>query len=151
MVLGAVFYSCQNNEFFSEYVKIPIEGWNKDKLAQFKVDITENSNVFNIYININHGNSYENSNLWLFINTYAPDGKYQRDTLNCILSEESGKWKGIKDGKNLKVKVLFKSSVTFANTGEYKFEIQQGMRSNNITDIQQIGLSFEKIPELKRD
>ena len=66
------------------------------------------------------------------------------DTLECILADEKGKWLGTGIGDIYDNQIPFKKNVLFPKKGKYKFEIEQGMRTDIVPLIMDIGLRIEK-------
>ncbi len=142
-----VLASCGPDVVFEEYVTIPENGWNKDSMATFNVNITDVESFNNLFINIRNKSDYANSNLWLFVDVTSPAGKTMRDTLNCYLADEHGKWLGSGWGDLFLVNFPYKKRVKFAEPGEYKFNIIQGMRYDELEGIHNIGITILRSSE----
>ena len=87
---------------------------------------------------------YEYSNLWLFIRTNSPTGAILRDTLECRLANEQGRWQGRGSGGRFSLEIPLRYRVRFPNPGTYIFEIDQGMRNKELKYITDLGLRIEK-------
>ncbi len=138
------FSSCDSNRIFEENRKIPTEGWSSGNILKFDVDITNLVIPTNFFINVRNADGYPYNNLFLFVKTTFPDGKIADDTLECILADEKGKWLGTGMGDIYDNQIPFKKNVRFPVAGIYKFEMQQGMRSDVIPLIMDVGLRIEK-------
>ena len=92
-----------------------------------------------------HTESYKYSNLFLFINSYFPEGTYARDTIQLILADQKGKWYGKGFGKIKEYQVMIRQGIVFPVTGIYKIGIEQGMRDNNLQGIEDIGIRIERM------
>jgi len=68
----------------------------------------------------------------------------ERDTLECPLADQNGKWMGNGLGDIWDNKFLFKSNMTFQRKGTYKFIFTQAMRVDSLPLIMDAGLSIEK-------
>ena len=143
-ILLLIFAGCSRDIVFEQYVTIPDNGWNKDSMAVFSVDINNVENYYDIFIDVRNRSDYPNSNLWLFIDVLSPEGKAMRDTLNCYLADEHGKWLGSGWGDLYLVSVPYRKNVKFAVPGEYKFYIIQGMRYDELEGIHNIGITIAK-------
>lgn len=141
MTLILILAGCGHDVVFEDYVTIPENGWNKDSMATFNVSIIDVESFNDLFINIRNKSDYSNSNLWLFVDVTSPAGKTMRDTLNCYLADEHGKWLGSGWGDLFLVKYPYKRNVKFAEPGEYRFNIIQGMRYDELEGIHNIGLS----------
>ena len=75
-------------------------------------------------------------------------GKAQADNnlegLIKVLADEKGKWIGSGMGDLYDNQIPFKKNVRFPLAGIYSFEIQQGMRMENVPLIMDVGLRIEK-------
>ncbi|MBN2165674.1 MAG: gliding motility lipoprotein GldH [Marinilabiliaceae bacterium] len=142
-VIIMIFASCDNRNIIDEYVTIPQNGWNKDSIAIFNFDITNNQPSYNIYLNIRNTPEYPNANLWLFCDIVSPSGFAERDTVECILANTHGKWYGSGWGGTYHLKLPYKLNIKFKNAGLYKFRITQGMRTNVLKGIHNIGVRVE--------
>jgi gliding motility-associated lipoprotein GldH len=136
--------SCDKGRLVDAYVTVPDNGWNKDSLAFFVVDVPSIEQPMNIYLNVRNTPQYTSSNLWLFVDVVSPSGKYERDTVECILSDLHGKWIGKGWGSIYHVKRPYKMGIRFAEHGKYEFKLSHGMRSNDLKGIRDIGLRVEK-------
>ncbi len=135
--------ACSHNSVYSNYQSIPENGWNKDSVAHFSVDITETGMPCNVLVNIRHNNTYPYQNFWLFISTTSPDGKTTQDTIECYLADNRGKWLGSGLSSIYNMPVLFKPNIVL-KPGKYTFAIRQGMRDDLLTGITDIGIEIEK-------
>lgn len=134
--------SCDNKRFYENNLPIKNEVWNVNDKPFFVVEVTDTITPFNFYINLRNNSSYEFSNMYLFLNTYFPNGEQSRDTIECILADPRGYWLG-KGTEIIEHQILFKRGVRFPMSGTYRFEFEQAMRKENLEDILDIGLRIE--------
>jgi gliding motility-associated lipoprotein GldH len=136
--------ACHPGSTFESYVTVPETGWHKDSMATFQVDIDNTTEYYDLFVNIRNKSNYPNSNLWLFIDITAPSGLVVRDTINCLLANERGKWLGSGWGSLYLVEQPYQRNVKFAEAGTYRFNIIQGMRYDDLAGIHNIGLRIRK-------
>ena len=86
---------------------------------------------------------YPFQNLWLFIDDEQPFGPLLRDTIECMLANDYGKWLG-KGVSIYETSFLIKKAYYFPIEGEYTFSLRQGMRAKSIPGIEEVGLRVEK-------
>lgn len=133
-----LFFSCEETAVYERYLSVG-EKWEKEKEYYFTFDITNASIPYSITLDIRNNQLYPFQNLWLFWQEEQPSGIIQRDTIECMLADEYGKW----HGKGIS---LFLSSFPlrthyfFPDTGSYTFSFRQGMRKDDLPGIQEIGL-----------
>ena len=84
--------SCDKNRVFEENKKISNYMWDVKDVKTFEVMVTDTVTPNNFYINIRQADSYPYSNLYLFIKTTFPNGKFSHDTLECTLASVEGRW-----------------------------------------------------------
>ena len=83
---------------------------------------------------------YPYQNLWLFCSEEQPIGPLHRDTIECMLADEFGKWYG--HGISLyQSSFPIHSQYKFPHAGQYTFSFRQGMRDDALKGIQEIGFS----------
>ncbi len=78
------------------------------------------------------------------MDTKYPDGFVSRDTLECILADESGAWLGDGSGDIFDNQILFKKNFKMKQKGNYVFVLEQGMRVENLPMIMDVGIRLEK-------
>jgi gliding motility-associated lipoprotein GldH len=135
--------SCDKNRLLDQNITLPESGWQIKDVKLFELQVADTSLPVNFYINVRHADGYPYSNLYLFIKTNFPDGKKASDTLECILADEKGQWLGDGLGDIYDNQILFKRNVRFPQSGKYTFEMQHGMRLENLPLIMDVGLRIE--------
>ena len=144
-LLSSLFVSCNKNVVFSEYTKIPEEGWKTENKLTYTVDIKDNKPFHNVFLTVRHADSYPFSNLFVFLTTTYPDGKISVDTLECVLADKKGKWQGDGAGDLWDNKIPLKQNLVFPQAGKYTFTFEQGMRTDPLPLILDFGMVIEKV------
>jgi len=137
--------SCDPNQVFEQNTNFKDLTWHKDSIVTIKVDIVDTTSAHNIYINVRNTSRYEMQNLFLFVNTTSPNGTVLRDTFECYLADDRGKWTGSGWGDIYENQFLYKKNVRFPISGNYTFKYTQAMRTNELKNISDIGLRIEKV------
>ena len=141
-----LFSACSDNAIFEENINLPSKVWDRKNIIQFKVNIIDTVNPYKIFINIRNNGNYSCSNLYLFISVISPKGDEIRDTVNCILADEKGKWYGKSNLGDLYFnKFLYKPNVRFPHSGTYIFKLEQAMRTEAMKDIEDVGIRIEPL------
>lgn len=142
--------ACTDKGVYEKNISIPSYNWHKDSVAFFKVDISDTLSLHSFYINLRHTGSYKYSNIYMFVNTSFPSGKRFRDTVECVLANDKGKWLGDGSGDVFDNQVLFKNDIRFPEQGTYIFEFEQAMRAGRdsymeiLPEIMDVGLKIER-------
>lgn len=145
VVMMAMICFCDRNRVYEEYIPLPDHQWNRTNVLVFNVEITDTVNPHNIYVNVRNGGQYQYSNLFLFIKTISPSGHWIRDTVECTLADEKGRWLGSGLGDIATLQVPYKVNVRFPYPGLYSFEIEQAMRTQQLKHLFDIGLRIERM------
>lgn len=138
------FSACKHPAIFDKDEEIVDGSWLTTQKPKFEVEIEDSLQNTNVYINIRNSSCYPYRNILLFINTTFPDGKVARDTLECMLADDTGRWLGDGLGDIWDNRILFKKNVRFPQRGIYKFEFEQAMRLDPLPCIMDIGMRVEK-------
>ncbi|RPH31749.1 MAG: gliding motility lipoprotein GldH [Bacteroidales bacterium] len=145
VLFSAIFLvSCDRNGVFEENIDTPNTTWTKENVAKFIATISDTISYHNIFINIRNTTDYTNCNLYLFIATTSPSGAAHLDTIECLLADDQGKWLGKGFGYIRDSQIPYKFSVRFPQTGDYKFEIKQAMRTDSLGGISSVGVRVER-------
>jgi len=136
-------YGC-GEVMFQETREVPNRIWEVGNTFRFDVEVVDTMKGYDFYIDLRNGSAYPYANIFMFVNTTFPSGNSARDTVECFLADKSGRWLGSGLGDILDNHILFKENVRFPNAGTYSFEFEQGMRTENLPEILDVGISIEK-------
>ena len=137
--------ACGGDVVYSKYETLPEEGWSMKNKLNFEMDITDTQSLNNVFLTVRHADSYPYSNLFVFLTTEYPDGKKITDTLECVLANQKGQWKGDGAGDLWDNKIPLKQNVRFPLAGKYKFTFEQSMRVDPLPLILDFGMIIEKV------
>lgn len=140
--LSLVCAACSyRSDVFHEFNDIPARGWDKRNIQKFFPYIDSTNVCYDIFVELNYNNSYGYRNLYLFITAENTDRKViARDTLNCMMADEFGKWTGNGWGSSFQQTFLYKRRIMFDAPGTYTISVSQGMREDIIRGVERIGL-----------
>ncbi len=146
LFIEAVFFSvsCDRNLVYEKYAPIPEMGWPADSIICFNVNISDTTQNNNLYFNIRNSIDYPYSNIWLFISITPPKGDILTDTIEFTLAGPGGEWFGKGHGKFRDNQFIFRRNVYFPNPGQYKFQLQHGMRTKELKGVSNVGIRVEK-------
>jgi len=138
-----LFPACNYDTFYHKTNTLSHETWNMDSILVYKFSIPDSLQYFNFYIDVRNTTDYPYQNLYLFFTTQFPNGSVFTDTLNCILSDAYGRWKGKGSGRIKENRFVFKSKVRFPQTGVYLFSVQQAMQDIELKGITNFGITLQ--------
>ncbi len=146
--LSFLIAACDPYMLYDEYSKTEGGQWKWRDKKTFEVDVKDSIGMYNILINFRHTTDYPKSNLYVFVTTTSPTGVSRRDTVEIIITDDHGKWKGNGFSDIKLVSREFRKAVRFVLPGKYKFEIEQGMRIPEIP-VTDVGLRIEEYKKLE--
>jgi gliding motility-associated lipoprotein GldH len=135
--------SC-NNTVYTDSVQMPGEKWELMNIPSFSVPVDDTLNSHDVIFTIRTGSAYPFRNIYLFVQTTSPDGKFITDTLEYSLADEKGNWFGKGFGDIHELNLPYKSNVYFPVKGTYQFNIQHGMRIEDLNGVYDFGLRINK-------
>ncbi|MDF9831493.1 gliding motility lipoprotein GldH [Parabacteroides sp. PF5-6] len=137
--------SCTDRTYYEQYQTIDNKCWAKDAEYYFTFEITDTSAAYDLTVEIRNNDRYPYQNLWLFHSEQHPSGPLVRDTTECLLADDYGRWLGT--GISLfQSSHTLRSSYHFKEAGSYTLAFRQGMRNEALPGIQQIGLRITQRP-----
>lgn len=136
--------ACGQKDLFLRNVPVENGEWPAELFYRFEVPVGDTVGTYNVFLQVRNDGRYEYSNLWLFVRTNSPTGASLRDTVECRLADEQGRWEGRGSGGRFSLEIPFRYRVRFPNPGVYVFEIDHGMRDKNLKFITDLGLRIEK-------
>jgi gliding motility-associated lipoprotein GldH len=144
IILVFTLNSCDRSGVYEENINTSNNSWRENDIARFSIPVDDTISNLNIYINVRNTTDYPNSNLFLFISTSSPSGATQIDTVECFIADEQGKWLGRGFGYIRDNRIPYKHNIRFPLKGDYKFEIKQAMRTDDLKGIASVGIRIEK-------
>lgn len=134
--------SCRRDEVYFQYRAVPPDGWNKDSACTFDFTIADTIRPYNVFIHVRHWGDYPYQNFWLFLQNTNAEGHTSKDTVECYLSDNYGKWLG--KGYSVKeISIAYQQQVHFPDSGTYRLTIHHGMRDSLLKGIKEIGVRVE--------
>lgn len=136
--------SCDPNRVFEDNIDMPDFVWDIKNTPVFEVEINDTLSLYNLYVNVRHASHYPYANLYIFTTITFPNGKTRKDTVECILAEPNGQWKGDGMGDIWDLQIPWMKKIKFPLKGKYKFTYEHAMRMEQVPFVMDIGLRVEK-------
>jgi gliding motility-associated lipoprotein GldH len=143
ILIAGLVVACKPKIFYQETDQLSNGIWNVDTTLVYEFKISDSLQYYNFYIDVRNTPDYPYQNLYLFFTTQCPDSTQFTDTLNCILCDAYGRWKGKGSGRIKANNFLLKSKVRFPQKGTYIFSAQQAMRDENLNGIINFGITLQ--------
>ena len=143
LLFATVVISCDSNKLYEENLPVDDDGWHYDDIKSFQFDITDTLSPLNLYINVRTSTDYAFSNLFMYLHSDYPNGYSDKDTLEFILAEPSGKWLGESSGTVVENKIMIFKGGRFTTPGTYEFRLEHAMRQKVLPEILDVGFRVE--------
>jgi gliding motility-associated lipoprotein GldH len=145
-LVAVVIFSCNRKIVFSDYKTLGGSKWHQDSILRFDMTVPDSSKIYNLYLNVRNDGRYGFSNLWLFVKITPPKGKVLNDTIELSLANPDGKWLGHGLGDIYDMKYAYKQTTIFPTAGYYRFEVRQGMRTEDgvLRGIRDFGITLDR-------
>lgn len=141
-LVALLFSSCKKDIFYEEIFVVNENGWGMDSPVMCEFEITDTLQYYTIYMDIRNTIDFETQNLYVFMDSEDPTGNKNRDTLEFLLADNHGHWKGHGNGRYRDYQYIFYPKVRFPYKGKYKFVFQQAMREDEIKGIANFGMTI---------
>jgi len=133
--------SCTSSDFFNEYKSTGSEGWYRDSVLYFEVNIQDTVSPFDMHLRLRHIGLYPYQNLWMKVELINPDSLLvARDTLELILSDHTGKWLGAGSGPVFQFDEPYRLQTVFGRSGNYTFKLSHCMNDSLLKGVTHAGL-----------
>ncbi|SRR5574344_451316 len=142
-----VLTACQRGIFYEKIHTLEDETWNVKELLTCEFEITDTMQFYTMYMDIRNSVDFETQNLYVFMDTQDPTGAKTRDTLEFLLADAHGNWKGKGNGRLKDYQYLFYPKVRFPYSGKYTFTFQQAMRQDDVKGIANFGMTVYTFDE----
>ncbi len=140
---------CGPDYIFKEYQTIDSKGWDYNKRIDFQFEINDTSKVYNLILDVMHADTFASENAYVKVYTTFPDGKKTEQQLSLELASKTGNWFGKCSSGSCNLLIGLQENVVFAQSGTYKFSLEQFGRSNPLTGLSKIGLIIENTGQLR--
>jgi gliding motility-associated lipoprotein GldH len=146
LILVMASIGCSDKAVYDHVQTLPAEGWDFEDTIHFITPLSDTSQSYDILVHLRNTKDYTYQNIWLFLTVIAPTGSYQRDTLEIMLADETGRWLGKGPQSVNTMLAPYLKDVKFPYRGIYTFEIQHAMRDTILYNITDIGFRIQHHP-----
>ena len=134
--------SCEKPSEFEGNQPINPSGWKSTEPVHFEFETHDTLQLHNFYINVRNREDYAFSNIFFFVEMEFPNGKKSIDTVECMLANEQGQWLGESSASLHNHEFLYQRAKQFPLGGRYKIDIRQGMRTEELKGISDVGFKL---------
>lgn len=145
------FSSCKEKYSFDKKYDIANQSWKYIDTLNFDFEIKDSMKIYNLYLEVTHGDSYPYQNLYMMTHTKFPNGMRPSQLLNIDLAEKTGKWQGEKSGDNWTQKVDLQKGAFFNQVGKYTLTLSQYMRQDSLPALKSIRFAIEETKQSRNE
>lgn len=137
--------ACMKQTVYHSYQPIPNEGWNKSDTLIFQIPITDSlPATLQLATEVRNSTMYPYQNLFVIVSHNLQDSlTFQTDTLEFVLADKEGNWKGSGWGSLLQ-STLPLGKVKVKGAGNYILKMSHGMKDETLEGIRDAGLSLTR-------
>ncbi len=149
LLIAICFAACGENLMYDKKYEIQQQRWAYKDTLNFDFEIKDTMKIYNLYLEIEHGNTYPYQNLYLMTHTKFPSALRPAQQMNVDLAEKSGKWLGKKSGNNWTQRVDLQKDAYFSESGKYTLTLEQFMRRDSLPEINCIRFAVEETKQTR--
>ena len=147
--LAFVIWGCDSERVYEKNYDFKDRYWLIDDFPVFEFEIADTAKAYNLYCNIRSSVAYPYSRI--FVNYVLSDTTHQtlkKEMVSSFLFDErTGEPIGNSGlGDIYDQKILLLKNFTFKNSGGYKMQFEQFMRTDTLQGILAVGLRVEAVP-----
>jgi gliding motility-associated lipoprotein GldH len=143
-LLSLSFFACEKTYLSDKKYEIANQQWAYRDSLNFDFEIKDTMKIYNLYLEIEHGEAYPFQNLYVMTHTKFPSGARPSQRLSIDLAEKSGKWQGKQSGKNWSQRVDLQQGAFFSESGKYCLTLAQFMRQDSLPEVKSVRFIVEE-------
>lgn len=148
LCLTFLLFSCTEERYFEDNHDFDNRIWTMDETAEFNFEIDSLELPYQIKLNIRNTIDYPYRNLYIQYRLQDSTSLIEENLVNVNLFEaKSGQPYGTHQSDIYSHQLVLQDSVFFNEKGNYKIELKQYMRENELEGIVSSGIRIEQIKE----
>lgn len=144
-----LFAACGPAYLYNEDYDIPGGEWTYGDQLEFSFDIEDTTQIYNLWLEIEHSTDYKYQNLYTRVHTSFPSGESLQEPLSLELSDKLGRWYGDCGSSDCTLRVPIQQGAFFNEAGTYQITLEQYMRQDPVRGIRNIGFLVEKTDRIR--
>lgn len=144
ILLSLLLSACGQNYIYEKSLSLPADTWQYDNVLEFAFDIKDTEALYNLYLEVAHGTTFQTQNVYVKFYTTSPDGKITEDLVSLELADKNGIWYGNCGGEICELLIPIQSNAYFEQTGKYTVKIEQYSREKKLPSVRTIGFKIEQ-------
>lgn len=147
LFIAGALSACNKKILYHSFHTLPVNGWEQRDTLLFNVEVPDSQTYYKLFLEIRNGSNYPYQNINLSVSYGLSDSvASSTDSLECILADKEGVWKG-KGWGGLYQSAFPTKNVQINQPGNYFFKIAYILPDTILTGIQDIGIKLEKVAD----
>lgn len=144
LFVASLLSACDKQTVYHSFQSLPTEGWLREDTLSFDVKVTDSLTYYKLSLEVRNRNNYPYQNLPLSICYTTEDSiPSPADTIQLILADKEGTWKG--DGwGGLYQTAVSAGSVRIGKPGTYLFKVSYTLPDERLQGINDIGIKLKR-------
>ena len=130
--------SCEEDAYYVNQYDLDLQQWSQEEVMEFPFEISDNSQTYDLLLDINCQKEYPHQNIYVKIYTQYSTGKIVKDIVSLDLLDKFGNWNGDCNSDACDIHLVLQQNTKFPEVGNYKISIEQFMRVNPLIGIESI-------------
>lgn len=135
--------ACDKGVYHVQSHNFKNERWSNQDTAYFEVMAEDTLSLMNFYLKLRTSTAYLYSNLWVYLQTEAPDGSVSSEAQRINIANPDGSWIGNTSGSIVNSSLVF-ARQHFPIKGLYKFKVVQATSLNEIENVLDLTMEVQK-------
>ncbi len=142
LAVAVCIISCNRRNVYISYRHVPVSGWDKNDTLTYDVSPLK-AGRYREVVGVRIDRSYPFMSLSLVVKqTILPSGYVHRDTLNCKLVDENGKFKG--QGISFYQQTFHLNTIRLHEGDSLHINIKHNMKREVMNGVSDIGFRIDK-------
>ncbi|MGH1338488.1 MAG: gliding motility lipoprotein GldH [Aureispira sp.] len=145
LLLGLLFSGLSSCSTIYDETQVLESGtWAQGQPYSFEFDIQDTKQLYDLFLEVEHGTTYPYQNLYCLVKTTMPDGSSREEQASLELANAKGYWLGECSGEQCTRSIPFIIKTQFTVPGTYSIELKQHSRPETLGPIKQLRLFIRK-------
>lgn len=142
--IALIWAACGDQYAFESEKKIQQGQWAYSDTLDFKVPVTDTTQLYNLYVQFTHADTFPTQNIYLKLYTRFPNGKRVSRIRSFDFYDIEGKPTGQCSGHQCTTRILLQDNLYFNQLGEHLITLEQFTRTSPVNGLYAVGLFMEK-------
>ncbi len=145
VLLGLLWFllSCSRQEgyVYTQTISLEQGQWSYADTALFSFSVSDTSLRYNLYLEVEHADTFAYQNVYVQLHTSYPDGRQHTQVLPLDLFDAQGQSNGRCSGGLCRVEFVLQERAILPQQGRYTIAVEQYMRSSPVSGIRELRLT----------